>query len=180
MKFKTRDLIIMSIAVSIIYVIGKLNFAFSVAIPITGISVALRAPFYAFVLAVTLLYTRKPGTISMIMGVYAVIMSITITPFSGLAIALGGIIADMLSAIFIRKYNTYKGIIISASLFPPCSLVGTLFVVTFLTNAKIHKYNGAVEILTALVITFLFSLIGSMSSVRLFKNKVNPGRLEFK
>jgi hypothetical protein len=177
-KFRTRDLIIMAIAVSIIYVVGKLNFAFSIAIPIPGISAALRAPFYAFVLAGTLLYTRKPGTMSMIMGVYAIIMSVTITPFSGLAIALGGIAADIISTIFVRKYKTDKSIIISAALFPPCSLIGTLFVVTFLTTAKIHKYNGAIEILTSLVITFLFSLIGSGLSVKLLKGKVyTPGTL---
>jgi len=173
MKFKTKDIIFMGLAVAIIYVVGKLNFAFSRLIPIPGISTALRAPFYAFVLAGALCYTRKSGTISMIMGVFAIIMGITITPFSGLAIAFGGLAADLISLLFSKKYKTDKSIIISAALFPPCSLIGTVFVIKFLTIAKVHTYNSTREILISLVITFLFSFIGSYPSVKLLKNRVN-------
>lgn len=172
MKFKVKDLIIMGLAVAIIYILGKFNFVFSMIIPIPGISTALRGPFYAFVLAAALCYTRKIGTISLIICVYAIIMSITITPFSGIAIAIGGIAADIIGAIFIRKYKTDKSIIISAALFPPCSLIGTVFVITFLTTAKVHAYRGSTEILISFAATFLFSIIGSYLSVKLLKDKV--------
>lgn len=172
MKFKTNDVIMMGLAIAIIYAVGKFNFTFSRFIPIPGISTALRAPFYAFVLAGIICYTRKIGTISMIMLGYAIIMATTISPFSGLAIALGGIAADIITFIFIRKYKSDKSIVISAALFPPCSLIGTVFVITFLTTAKVHTYSGTTEILLSLIFTFLFSMIGSYLSVKLLKDKV--------
>lgn len=172
MKFKVKDLIFMALAVAIIYVVGNLNFAFSMVVPIPGISTALRAPFYTFVLAAALCYTRKIGTISMVMVLYAVIMGLTITLFAGIAIAMGGIAADIISIIFIRKYKTDKSIIISAALFPPCSLIGTIFVITFLTTAKIHRFSGTTEIVISFILTLLFSLIGSFLAVKLLKGRV--------
>lgn len=172
MKFKTRDIIIMALAVVLIYVLGKINFAFSRVVPIPGFSTALRAPLYAFVLTGVICETRKIGTISMVMAVYAIIMSVTITPFSGIAILIGAVLADIITILFIRNYKQDIKVMLSAALFAPCALIGTIFVISFLTTAKIHIFTSNTQILITLALTALFSLAGSYMSVKLLSRKV--------
>lgn len=106
-KFKIKDLTFMAISIALMYVFGKVLYLMSRFFPIPGSRVIFTTPLFTFILTAAVLKTKKIGTISIVMGLLALIL-LRLTLFGAIAVGLTGILTDLTSLILIKSYTDYK------------------------------------------------------------------------
>ena len=108
-KFRIKDISFMAISIALMYVFGKILYIMSRFFPIPGSRVIFTTPLFTFVLTAAVLKTKKIGTISIIMGLLALIL-LRLAIFGAIAVGLAGVLTDLTTYIIIRKYTDYKSI----------------------------------------------------------------------
>lgn len=169
-KFRIKDISFMAIAIALMYVFGKILYIMSRFFPIPGSRVIFTTPLFTFVLTAAVLKTKKIGTISIIMGLLALIL-LRLTIFGALAVALAGILTDLTTFFLIRKYTDYKSIYRTLAFHSFYSIWTSYLIISlFIENSTFIMGNVMVVLIVSLILYFVAYYI-SKASIRLFDSR---------
>lgn len=169
-KFRIKDISFMAIAIALMYVFGKILYIMSRFFPIPGSRVIFTTPLFTFVLTAAVLKTKKIGTISIIMGLLALIL-LRLTLFGALAVALAGILTDLTTLILIRSYTDYKSIYRTLAFHSFYSIWTSYLIISlFIENSSFVLGNAFVVLVVSIILYFVAYYI-SKASIKLFESR---------
>lgn len=169
-KFRIKDISFMAIAIALMYVFGKILYIMSRFFPIPGSRVIFTTPLFTFVLTAAILKTKKIGTISIIMGLLALIL-LRLTLFGALAVALAGILTDLTTFILIRSYTDYKSIYRTLAFHSFYSIWTSYLIISlFIENSSFVLGNAFVVLVVSIILYFVAYYI-SKASIKLFDSR---------
>ena len=169
-KFRIKDISFMAIAIALMYVFGKILYIMSRFFPIPGSRVIFTTPLFTFVLTAAILKTKKIGTISIIMGLLALIL-LRLTLFGALAVALAGILTDLTTFILIRSYTDYKSIYRTLAFHSFYSIWTSYLIISlFIENSSFVLGNAFVVLVVSIILYFVAYYI-SKASIKLFESR---------
>ena len=157
----------MAISIALMYVFGYLLYIMSRFFPIPGSRVIFTTPLFTFVLTAAVLKTKKIGTISIIMGLLALIL-LRLSVFGALAVGLTGILTDLTSLILIRTYTDYRSIYRTLAFHSFYSIWTSYFLVSlFIENSTFVMGNIFTVFLVSIILYFLAYYIAKLT-IKLF------------
>ncbi|WP_311491433.1 hypothetical protein [uncultured Anaerococcus sp.] len=166
-KFRIKDITFMAISIALMYVFGYLLYIMSRFFPIPGSRVIFTTPLFTFVLTAAVLKTKKIGTISIIMGLLALIL-LRLSVFGALAVGLTGILTDLTSLILIRTYTDYRSIYRTLAFHSFYSIWTSYFLVSlFIENSTFVMGNIFTVFLVSIILYFLAYYIAKLT-IKLF------------
>lgn len=166
-KFRIKDITFMAISIALMYVFGYLLYIMSRFFPIPGSRVIFTTPLFTFVLTAAVLKTKKIGTISIIMGLLALIL-LRLSVFGALAVGLTGILTDLTSLILIRTYTDYRSIYRTLAFHSFYSIWTSYFLVSlFIENFTFVMGNIFTVFLVSIILYFLAYYIAKLT-IKLF------------
>lgn len=169
-KFKIKDLTFMAISIALMYVFGKVLYLMSRFFPIPGSRVIFTTPLFTFILTTAVLKTKKIGTISIVMGLLALIL-LRLTLFGAIAVGLTGILTDLTSLILIKAYTDYRSIYKTLAFHSFYSIWTSYFLVSlFIENSTFVMGNIFIVFITSLILYFVSYYIGKLT-IRLFDSR---------
>lgn len=169
-KFKIKDLTFMAISIALMYVFGKVLYLMSRFFPIPGSRVIFTTPLFTFILTAAVLKTKKIGTISIVMGLLALIL-LRLTLFGAIAVGLTGILTDLTSLILIKSYTDYKSIYKTLAFHSFYSIWTSYFLVSlFIENSTFVMGNIFFVFISSLILYFVAYYIGKLT-IRLFESR---------
>lgn len=160
----------MAIAIALMYVLGKFLYIMSRFVPIPGSRIFFTTPLFTFVMTAAILYTKKIGTISMIMGILALILS-RLTIFGSLAVLFAGLLTDLTTFILVRRYTDYKSIYRTLAFHSFYSLWASFVIVSlFIENSSFILGSGFVVLIMSIFL-YLISLRVSKLTIKIFDKR---------
>lgn len=174
-----KDITSIAICIAIAVVLGKVLGILHGILPFSrGI---VNAPFYSFLMAVMLYRTKKPGTMTLFALGYGAIMIGIATIFMSIAVIIGGILADLILLLVVRKYDSNLKIALCAPVYSAGGIIGTFFVVTFMTESARYIFTGYWAIIISVVSVYFIGLLGSLTAMKIMPQKLeamstSPGR----
>lgn len=170
-KLKTKDIVFIAMCVAIFVVAGRIFYTISKFLPIPSSRVITTAPLYTFIITGACLVTRKIGTMSIISILYGLFM-LRISLFAAMAVAFSGILADLVTFLVFRNYNTYKKIILSTPLRSFFSVWTSFFVVNIMVPGSKFVQAGIIPTLTVSITVFLIALLSSFAATRVLVRRI--------
>lgn len=169
-KFRIKDISFMAISIALMYVFGKILYIMSRFFPIPGSRVIFTTPLFTFVLTAAVLKTKKIGTISIIMGLLALIL-LRLAIFGAIAVGLAGVLTDITTYIIIRKYTDYKSIYKTLAFHSLYSIWTSYLIISlFVESSDFTMGNILVVFFISLILYFVACYI-SKASIRLFESR---------
>ena len=169
-KFRIKDISFMALAIALMYVFGKVLYTLSRFFPIPGSRVIFTTPLFTFVLTAAVLKTKKIGTISIIMGLLALIL-LRLSLFGGLAVGITGILTDLTTFVLIRSYTDYKSITKTLAFHSFYSIwVSYIIISLFIENSTFIMGNALVVLLVSIGLYFIAYYV-SRASIKLFESR---------
>ena len=169
-KFRIKDLSFMAISIALMYVFGKILYIMSRFFPIPGSRVIFTTPLFTFVLTAAVLKTKKIGTISIIMGLLALIL-LRLTIFGAVAVGLAGILTDLTTYMLIRKYTDYKSIYKTLAFHSFYSIWTSYFIISLFVESSTFIMGNILLIFLVSIILYFVAYYISKSSIRLFESR---------
>ncbi len=160
MKYAVKDITIIALTSALTVVIGYAFYLAGSLFPLPGYKFVIFAPFLSFMLYIPVAKVCKLGTISAVSFIFAILM-LPVTIFMSLAIFMSGICSDLLTLLFIRKYQTSLRIVISVAFYPLFSLLWAFFVANYFTgNAMYIITGGLFPVIVLCIIVYILGLLG--------------------
>lgn len=164
-----KDLTTIAICIAIAVVLGNVLGVLHRVMPFSrGV---INAPFYSFLIALILYRVRKPGAMTLFAFGYGFLMA-RISIFSTISIIVGGVLADIVTYIFVRKYDSNIKIALCAPIYSVGGMVGTYFVVTFLIESRLYNFDGPLALLISVVTVYISGLLGSLLAMNKFTKRL--------
>ena len=171
-KFRIKDISFMAISIALMYVFGKILYILSRFLPIPGSRVLFTAPLFTFVMTTAVLRSKKIGTISIIMGLLALILT-RFTIFGGLSILLSGLLTDLTTFILIKKYTSYRSVYLTIGLHGFYSMWTSFFVVSiFIENSSFVTGAWYWVLIISIFLYLICSYISKMTIKLLDRRKL--------
>lgn len=168
-NFTVKDLTTIGICIALAVVLGKALGVLHGVLPFSrGI---INAPFYSFLIAVMLYKIRKPGVMAMFAMGYGLIM-IHISIFMSVAVIIGGLLADFVLLIIVRKFDSNLKIALCAPIYSVGGIIGTFIVVTFFVNSPRYIFEGPLALAISAVTVYLAGLLGSFSAMKMMPRRL--------
>lgn len=169
-RFRIKDISFMAISLAMMYVFGKMLYILSRFFPIPGSRVLFTTPLFTFVLTAAVLKTKKIGTISIIMGLLALIL-LRLSIFGALAVSLAGLLTDLTTLILIKSYTDYKSIYRTLAFHSFYSLWTSYLIISlFIENSSFVLGNIFVVLLVSIIL-YIVAYYISKASIRLFESR---------
>lgn len=169
-KFRIKDLSFMAISIALMYVFGKILYIMSRFFPIPGSRVIFTTPLFTFVLTAAVLKTKKIGTISIIMGLLALIL-LRLTIFGAVAVGLAGILTDLTTYMIIRKYTDYKSIYKTLAFHSFYSIWTSYFIISLFVESSTFIMGNILLVFLVSIILYFVAYYISKASIRLFESR---------
>lgn len=169
-KFKIKDISFMAVSIALMYVFGKVLYLMSRFFPIPGSRVIFTTPLFTFVLTAAVLKTKKIGTISIIMGLLALIL-LRLTLFGALAVGLAGVLTDITTLILIRSYSDYKSIYKTLAFHSFYSIWTSYVMISLLIENSSFIMGNAIVVLLVSIILYFIAYYVSKATIRLFDSR---------
>ncbi len=168
-NMNVKDITTIGICVAIAVVLGKLLAVLHRIMPFSrGV---INAPFYSFLIALILYRVRKPGAMTLFALGYGIIMA-RISIFSTISIIIGGVLADIIILIFVKKYDSDVKIALCAPIYSAGGIIGTFFTVTFLIKSPLYSFDGPLALLISATTVYIAGLFGSFFAVKIFQKRL--------
>ena len=169
-KFRIKDLSFMAISIALMYVFGKILYIMSRFFPIPGSRVIFTTPLFTFVLTAAVLKTKKIGTISIIMGLLALIL-LRLTIFGAVAVGLAGILTDLTTYMLIRKYTDCKSIYKTLAFHSFYSIWTSYFIISLFVESSTFIMGNILLVFLVSIILYFVAYYISKASIRLFESR---------
>lgn len=106
--------------------------------------------------------------ISILYGLFMLRISL----FAAMAVAFSGILADLVTFLVFRNYNTYKKIILSTPLRSFFSVWTSFFVVNIMVPGSKFVQAGIIPTLAVSITVFLIALLSSFAATRVLVRRI--------
>ncbi|SKC89828.1 hypothetical protein [Maledivibacter halophilus] len=179
MKSDIRNLTFLGIITAALLVGGYFLYIISKTLPIPGSKFVFMAPYLSIFMYIAISKTKKLWTMTIVSFIFGGIMFF-INPFMTMSIFLSGVLADLITVVFIRNYGTERNISISASLYPVWSFIIGVGVTNYITGNYMYKLFGIKLFALLIFIIYILGFIGTKVGFKLKsrfiiygKNKMN-------
>ena len=152
------------------YVFGKILYIMSRFFPIPGSRVIFTTPLFTFVLTAAVLKTKKIGTISIIMGLLALIL-LRLAIFGAIAVGLAGVLTDLTTYIIIRKYTDYKSIYKTLAFHSFYSIWTSYLIISLFVESSDFIMGDILVVFFISLILYFVAYYISKASIRLFESR---------
>ena len=169
-KFRIKDISFMAISIALMYVFGKILYIMSRFFPIPGSRVIFTTPLFTFVLTAAVLKTKKIGTISIIMGLLALIL-LRLAIFGAIAVGLSGVLTDLTTYIIIRKYTDYKSIYKTLAFHSFYSIWTSYLIISLFVESSDFIMGDILVVFFISLILYFVAYYISKASIRLFESR---------
>lgn len=169
-KFRIKDISFMAISIALMYVFGKILYIMSRFFPIPGSRVIFTTPLFTFVLTAAVLKTKKIGTISIIMGLLALIL-LRLAIFGAIAVGLAGVLTDLTTYIIIRKYTDYKSIYKTLAFHSLYSIWTSYLIISLFVESSDFIMGDILVVFFISLILYFVAYYISKASIRLFESR---------
>ena len=169
-KFRIKDISFMATSIALMYVFGKILYIMSRFFPIPGSRVIFTTPLFTFVLTAAVLKTKKIGTISIIMGLLALIL-LRLTIFGAVAVGLAGILTDLTTYMLIRKYTDYKSIYKTLAFHSFYSIWTSYLIISLFVESSTFIMGNILVVFLVSIILYFVAYYISKASIRLFESR---------
>lgn len=164
-----KDLTTIGISIAIAVVLGNVLGVLHRLLPFSrGV---VNAPFYSFLIALILYRVGKPGAMTLFAVGYGLIMA-RISIFSTISIIVGGVLADIITSIVVRKYDSKLKIALCAPIYSAGGMIGTYFVVTFLIESRLYHFDGPLALLASMIAVYISGLFGSFLAMNKLAKRI--------
>jgi len=143
--------------VVIMVVGGYMLYLLSTAVPLPGSKFIFMGPFLTFVMMIPLERYPKFGTLSIINGIFGLVM-LVISPWMTLAIIIAGVVSDLLMLLPIKM----KIRCISAlGVYNMVSLLVSVYITNSVTGNMLYEIVSPTALIVATIISFLTGALGA-------------------
>lgn len=168
-NMNVKDLTTIGICIAIAVVLGKVLGVLHRIMPFSrGV---VNAPFYSFLIALILYRVKKPGAMTLFALGYGLIMA-RISIFTTISIIIGGLLADIIALIFVKKYDSNIKIALCSPIYSVGGIIGTFITVTFLIESPLYNFEGSLALLISVVTVYIAGLFGSISAMKIFSRRL--------
>ncbi len=168
-NMSVKDLTTIGICIAVAVVLGKFLGVLYRLVPFSrGV---VNAPFFSFIVALIMYRVIKPGAMTLFAIGYGLIMA-RMSIFSTIAIIPGGILADIITFILIRKYDSNIKIALCAPIYSVGGIIGTFITVTFFIESAMYRFDGPLALLISIFTVYIAGLVGSISAMTIFPRRL--------
>ena len=171
----TREYVFAAIIVVGLMLAAKIIIPLTMPLRIPGLANTIYAPFSALVLTIGLIRLKKPGSLLLIVGIYALIslsISLIITGF----LLVGGIAGELAGTFVFRGYRGRIAPVVSTVLFEMGMFPGAL-IMTFFFFPERYTAIGLWILLAAEAAILVTSLVGCFLGLKIAGELARAGKL---
>ncbi len=168
-NMNVKDLTTIGICIAVSVVLGKFLGVLYRVVPFSrGV---INAPFFSFIVALIMYRVRKPGAMTLFSIGYGLIMA-RMSIFSTMAIIPGGILADIITYILVKEYDSNIKIALCAPIYSAGGILGTFIMVTFFIESAMYRFDGPLALLISVATVYAAGLVGSVSAMKIFPRRL--------
>ena len=173
--WSTREYVFAAMTVVVLLVISSIVIPFTLPLRIPGLANAAVSLFSSCFIVVALLRLRRPGSMLLIMGIYALIC-LMISPVITGFVLTGAIVAESFCTLVFKGYTNKAAPVAAAVIYNMTSFVAAMFISFRFTPERYHAIVWWVWIGAETAI-FTTSLLSSLVGLRIAKELSASGRL---
>jgi hypothetical protein len=176
MYFTTREYVFAAMIACGLLLTASVIIPLTLPLRIPGLANAATAPFSSFFLVVGLMRLRKPGSLLLITGIYALIC-LAISPLIFGFIMVGGLLGEAVCSMVFKGYRGKVAPVVGAVLyevgmFPAAMVLSLFFIPERYTNMALWVWFAAES---AIVAT---SLMGALCGLKVARELAHAGKLQ--
>lgn len=165
-KLTLNDTVTIAMCVALAVVLGKVLGLLHQVLPFARSTI--NAPVFCFIIGMILYRIRKPGAISLFAIVYGLFMA-RISVISTVAIAVGGIVADILIRLIVRDYKSDLKIALCTPLYSVSNVIASLVSVTLFVRKTMFTTQAITAMLISAIVVYAVGLVGSIFNKVVFR-----------
>lgn len=174
--FTTREYVFAALLAGALLVTSSIIIPLTLPLRIPGLANAVNAPFASFFLVIGLARLRKPGSLLLMLGIYALIC-LMIHPVIFSFIMTGTVVAEIVAWLFFRGFVTPKAQVAGAVVYEMASFpAAMLFSLLFMPARALQPAVWVFIVAEAAIIAT--SLIGSLAGLKVVRELARAGKLQ--
>lgn len=164
-----KDLTTIAICIALAVVLGKGLGVIHRLLP--GFRSIINAPVYSLLIALILYRVRKPGAMTLFAVGYGLIM-LRISIFMTFSVIIGGVLADLIVLIVVRKYDSNMKIALCAPIYSVGGIIGTFIITTFFIKSSMYHFQGPIALVVSMVSVYFSGLLGSLLAMKIYQERL--------
>jgi hypothetical protein len=173
--WSTREYVFAAMTVVILFVVSSIIIPFTMPLRIPGLANVVISLFSNCFIVIALLRLRRPGSLLLIKGIYALICLLISPVITGFVLT-GAIIAEAFCSLIYKGYTNKSAPVVAAVLYQMTSFPAAMFISFRFTPERYHTVVWWVWIAAEAAI-FAASLISSIVGLRIAKELARAGKL---
>lgn len=174
--FTTREYVFAALLAGALLATSSIIIPLTLPLRIPGLANAVNAPFASFFLVIGLARLRKPGSLLLVLGLYALVC-LLIHPVIFSFIMTGAIFAEFVCWLIFRGFRTPKAQVTGVILYELASFPAAMLFSLWLMPARALKPVLWVFIVAEAAI-FVTSLLGSLAGLKVARELARAGKLQ--
>lgn len=173
--FETRDYVFAAMIAGIYLVLSSLLVPVTLPLRIPGLTNAVNAPVFSFLLVVGLTRIRKPGAHLLIAGIYGTIC-LLISPVIFGFVLISAVVAELVSSLIFRGYRSKWARLTVCIIHHQVSMYAALGITFFFTPERYQAHLWWVWAIASLAVLFT-SFIGWLVGEKATKELIRAGKI---
>lgn len=173
--WSTREYVFAAMTVVVLFVVSSVIIPFTLPLRIPGLTNAVVSLFSNCFIVIALLRLRRPGSLLLIKGIYALIC-LMISPVITGFVLTGTIVAETFCSLVFRGYANKAAPVVAAILYQMTAFPAAMFISFRFTPERYHAVVWWMWIAAEAAI-FATSLISSLIGLRIAKELARAGKL---
>ncbi|MFZ2087842.1 MAG: hypothetical protein WAU47_04640 [Desulfobaccales bacterium] len=173
--FTTREYVFAALLAGALLAVSSIIIPLTLPLRIPGLANAVNAPFASFFLVIGLARLRKPGSLLLILGIYALIC-LMIHPVIFFFIMTGAMVAEIVCWLIFRGFRTPKAQVTGVILYELASFPAAMLFSLWLMPARALKPALWVFIVAEAAI-FITALLGALAGLKVARELARAGKL---
>lgn len=120
-KFTVKDIVFLAVMAAVITITGLITMPLVMTVTLFGVRNATAAIFYGLFSVIGLMKVRKPGSL-FLMGLFNGCILLMMSPVMFFNNVIGALLAEVLTLLIFKNYESDKSVIIASGLFIPMTL----------------------------------------------------------
>jgi len=173
--FTTREYVFAALLAGALLATSSIIIPLTLPLRIPGLANAVNAPFASFFLVIGLARLRKPGSLLLVLGLYALVC-LLIHPVIFSFIMTGAIFAEFVCWLIFRGFRTPKAQVTGVILYELASFPAAMLFSLWLMPARALKPALWVFIVAEAAI-FITALLGALAGLKVARELARAGKL---
>lgn len=177
-KFTVKDIVFLAIISAALTIAGMLTMPLVMSITLFGVRNIAAAVVYPIFCVIALMKIRKPGALTII-GLFTGVVVLMMAPVMFFNNFIGTMLAEIVTLIIFRNYDSTKSIVLSAALFIPFTLPTSLLFAMLIHGKTFSEVVEKPGISIFICIgTFAISFIMANIGLKIAKELQKAGKLK--